>query len=71
MFLIGMGDTCKFHSIRFQVLSTKYRNHFDTILSTFDYHHGYLHQQLSEYNLVGVHYCLIHYFLYRLNVYTI
>ena len=55
-YLIGMGDTCKFHSIRFQVLSTKYRNHFDTIMSTFDYH-GYLlqiYQQLSEYNFVGV-----------------
>ena len=51
---LGMGDTCKFHSIRFQVLSTKYRNHFDTILSTFDYH-GYLlqiYQQLPEYDLV-------------------
>ena len=49
MRLIGMGDTYKFHSIRFQVLSTKY----DTILSNFDYH-GYLlqiYQQLSEYNL--------------------
>ena len=37
---------------------------FDTILSTFDYH-GYLlqiiiYQQLSEYDFVGVHYCLIY-----------
>ena len=39
-----MGDTCnKFHSIRFQVLSTKYQNHFDTIMNTFDYH-GYFLQ---------------------------
>ena len=48
--ILGMGDTCKFHSIRFQVLLTKYRNGFDTILSTFAYH-GYLlqiYQRLSE-----------------------
>ena len=60
MFDVGMGDTCKFHSIRFQVLSTKYRHHFDTILSTFDYH-GYLlqiYQQLSEYNFVD-HWCTL------------
>ena len=40
-----MGGACKFHLIRFQVLSIRYRNHFNTILSTFDYH-AYLLQMM-------------------------